>query len=283
MNIQISLKCYNRPIYLYRVLDALSRCKNLELYNPIIMSCDATDNNMLNQIIEAIKLTNVKVNLFFHQQKLGCARNTEFCLQKSFEDPTIDYAIHFEDDTLPAENAICYYEQVLPLLDQNDYFSAIPFHRPCHETEKPNPDDNGLVAKKFFDGSGGFGIGRNQWNKIDSLGGLKSVVYISEQGRRFESRGAEWLKEIKTSNIGGFVFYMDRYLSCDKYSIFPKVSVVKNIGKIGEHLRTPGLHENIHENNNWCGSPEYKPIFDYDTKNITVDSRKFVEDRIQDG
>ena len=89
MNKLITLKCWNRPIYLYKVLCALSRCRNLNNYD-LLISTDKTDANTRQQIYDAIILSKIQnktqTNVLLNTSKLGCAGHTKFLLEKSFQD-----------------------------------------------------------------------------------------------------------------------------------------------------------------------------------------------------
>ena len=56
MNKLITLKCYNRPMYLYRVLVALSNCIDIENYK-LLISIDHSDTNCKTQMFNAISIS----------------------------------------------------------------------------------------------------------------------------------------------------------------------------------------------------------------------------------
>lgn len=281
----ISLKCWNRPIYLYKVLNSLRDCVGIEKYK-LIISVDNVDINIQNQIYEAILLSDIhnviQAEIFFQDSKLGCAGNTRFLLEKSFEISSGDYTIHLEDDTVPSIGCLEYFKQAVDVINKypDKLFAACTFHRPCHQ--KLNKQEiidnrNKLTAKKWFDGAGGFAITRNQWNRILEMGGMFGVDGITKKGRTFDCKGEDWLKEINKSDRLSWVWPFHKYFSEDKYTLYPYVGTVLNIGRIGLHC-SPEVHEQIQFNQNWLGYSH--PHIEYDT-NIIYDDNKYIEDGIE--
>lgn len=271
MNI-ITLKCHNRPIYLLRTLQALAGCPQIKDYE-LLISCDLVDSLTKNQIEEAINYSKIndymQTYVAFSPTRLGCSKNTELCLRHTF-DQGADFAYHLEDDTMPSPALLDYWQDVTPLLDTNNWFAACTFHRPCHNHQYTNPC--GLTVKRYFDASGGFAMSKRQWDRIQEMGGMFAVNWISDKGRTFDSRGETWLNEIRKHEFGGFGYPFDRYFAENKYSVFPNRGVVLNIGKVGEHLKNQNIHSQLQENFDVWQAPS-----SFDTKNISIDNRKFIE------
>ena len=328
MNAVITLKIHSRPLYLYKVLAALAKCRNINKYPLIISQDDVASPTIKHQNREAIEWSGIEgaVKEFYyiaHDQTapLGCAGHTKFCLDQTFRVAEADFAFHLEDDTLPSQDLIEYWEQVGPILDSDfdKYFAACTFHRPCHrpryekfqdlmalneegyqnvelsKLSKYGPeyeefiegigeDGNVLVAKKWFDASGGFAMCKKQWDRINEMGGMFGISYLSEKGRRFECRGQEWLKEIRRAENGGFAWPFNSYFAENKSTIYPWVSIVKNIGKSGTHVLDETLYNSIHRNNVWWGHFDLKTrgTIPYDVDNIIQDDSKYIEHGIQD-
>ena len=278
MNALITIKAHQRAINLYKVLLGLNSQNGIENYD-ISISNDLVDPIVAQQNIEAIELAGIKCTFHFHNKRQGCAGNTQFLLEQTFDHNNYDYMFHLEDDTLPSYNWLQYCETVAPLLD-NQFFAACTFHRPCHQLEKPTKQEyNKLVSRNFFDPTGGFVMSKAQWNRIKELGGMWGVSWISEKGRGPNCSGNEWLKEVKIDAAGSFGWSFDRYFREEKPCLYPKLGVVKNIGKIGHYMKDANLHKEMHENNNWHGNTQ-ETISGFDTSYIETDTKEYLEDKI---
>ena len=283
INALITIKSWNRPLYLYQVLCNLLNVRGIENYDIMIFN-DLVDLSMRNQIHEAVKISSRQfgskpINIGFMQEQLGCARNTDVCLRATFKDNKYDYAIHLEDDIIPGENLLEYCEQVSPLLDRDDYFAACFLQRPCHDDHKEYCDK--LIKRRYFEVSGGYLMSKKQWEEIEEMGGIFGVNYISDKGRKYDCQGEEWLKEINKSPTGGSGFVFDHYFRKGRYCLYPSVSTIMNIGSVGAHLKDPAVHEQLQKNINWIRHDKWLEYcdkgFEYDTENIETDDRKFVE------
>jgi hypothetical protein len=284
----ISVACWNRPIYLLKILDGLLKALQFGPPYPfkLLISCDHLDACNAQQILEAIECSNilkfVDTDLVFHDKNLGCTGNTRFCLEKGFENNE-QYTIHLEDDTYPSLDLIEYFAQVWPLLD-NGYFAACTFHRPCHQLQAPSLGDvYKLVAKNVFEGAGGFAITRKQWERIQEMGGMFGVEYVPDFAKKYDCRGEVWKSAVAKSDRLGFDWAFDRYFSEGKPCLFPIVSRVLNIGKHGLHLN-PTQWQVTHFNPNWAHDPRYSSIYKYksgwpnaDLTNILIDNNKYTE------
>lgn len=283
MKTLITLSSWNRPIYLYRVLDGLKRCRGLNKFK-LLISCDFYDKNNSQQILETIELSQiqyaVETEAIFHEENLGCTGNGRFCLEEGFKNEQ-DYTIHLECDTYPSIDLLEYFEQTAHLLDE--YFAVCTFNRGCHQLIAPTPSDSHkLFAKKWFEGCGGFAINRKTWNRIKELGGLFGVEYIPENAKKWDCRGEEWKNKVTISDRLAYDWSMDRYFSEDKFCLYPLVSRVFNIGKSGLHLNFNQYME-LQYNENWVHNPYYinrimeTTWFDLD---VRKDEEKYIENGI---
>jgi hypothetical protein len=293
MNEIITLKCWNRPIYLLRVLNNLSKCRGIEKY-PLLISCDKSEPVNQQQILDAINYSGInektKVSLVFQQNQLGCAGNTRFLLERSWENGA-EYCIHLEDDTVPGIDCLEYFEQAVKILDKENLFAACTFNRPVHQLEKPGFfEDNDLDAseevgyvraKHWFDGAGGFAMTATQWKRILEMGGMFGVNWISEKGRTFNCQGEDWLKEIRKSDSLSWVWPFHKYFSEGKKTLYPEVGRVLNIGQIGLHANAE-IHGKIQYNPWWINHPDYihyaeEDMIYFNVDNIIKDDSKYVE------
>ncbi len=283
MKALITIKAYKRPIYLLKVLKALKKCNNVDNYD-IVLVCDGAETIIQQQNLEAAKLSGLKFyDILGHSHTHGCFVNTKFCLDYTFS-KGYDYAIHLEDDTLPSKYTLDYFQQVLPRLNDNNLFAACTFHRPCHPGHYETYNNTtGLVAKEWFDGTGGFGMTKETYKEINKIG-MFGVDYITPKGRTYACKGEDWLNEINRidKGPGSFVWPFHKYFSKGKKTLFPAVSVVQNIGKYGQHIRDEESYEKMHKNNLWLGAFQNVPDKLYwQVNNIISDNRKFIEDGIE--
>ena len=116
-----------------------------------------------------------------------------------------------------------------------------------------------------------------QWKRIQELGGMFGIEYISTKGRTFDCIGEAWLQESRRGRLS-WAWPFHKYFSEGKYSLFPKISRVINIGEVGLHSNKE-LQKQMHYNENTI--QKYgKDITEYDN-NITYDYRKFIEHGIE--
>lgn len=298
MNEIISIKAFNRPLYLLRVLNALSCCRHIEKY-PVLISCDHFDEINAQQILEAIQSSRLriktKVHAEFHEKTLGCAGNMRYCLENSFSNGET-FTIHFEDDTLPSIDCLEYFEQVISFLEKHPdkYFAACAMHRPCHQLKCPvkynkyggidDPDLTTLQTKYWFEPAGGFAITKDEYDKIQSDLGVFGVEYISERGKNPTIIGKEWYKECTISDRLSWGWPFEKYYRNTRKCIYPYIGRVFNIGKSGLHSNY-NQYVKTHENKWWVGNNELKDFIDenpiiFDTDNIIDDNKTYVENDI---
>lgn len=279
----ISLKCWNRPAYLFTSLVKLSSCNNIEEY-PLLISCDKTDRNTQEQILHAIVNSGIKektqIEVIFQEKQLGCAGNFKYCFEKSFSNNE-DWTIHIEDDCLLGKDTLIYFEHAIKLLDKNNLFAACSLHRPIHQTISPNSEDvYKLIVRNWFEPCGGFAMTRQQYERIQEMGGVFGVDYISEKGRTFDCQGEDWLKEVHQSFRLSWAWPFHKYFSEGKKSLYPKISRVLNIGRIGLHLTDTNTHQKLQYNKNWIEN--YNCLEGVFEDSFEIDNNKYVEAGIEE-
>jgi len=288
--VTISLACWNRPIYLLQVLNWLGSCRNIEKYR-LLISCDHFNYSNRAQILSAINLSNIasyiETDVFFHENNIGSAANTKYCLERGFENGE-GYHIHLEDDTLPAVDMLEYFEQIFPLLDIDKFFAACTMHRGGHQPVKPNVSDaNKLVSRKWFESSNAFGITKIQWNRILEMGGMFGISYMDDYARTPRCFGNEWLSHVNIVDYScptakfptAWDWPFVKYFSEQKPCVYPVVSRVYNIGANGLHY-TEKSHNEYMVNENWIHSSDYScHIYQPTTFNTEIynDTKTYVE------
>lgn len=289
----ITVKAHARPVLLYRCLSALEKCWGIEKY-PVVISVDLLDSiPMKEQTLTAVEQSNIankcgEVEIVWHDQRLGCPGNAQYCLSRGFESGA-PYTIHLEDDILFAPDCLSYLEWTVKRLDGGNYFAACTYNRPCHQKTAPHSADIVKTAsKKLFDGSGGLAMTSARWRKIQAMGGMFGVNYISDAGRKFDCRGTEWLSEIRKQNLPdptslSWVWPFDKFFSQEDNihlpSVYPIVNRSLNIGKRGLHVKSEQEHSQLQYNQHWTGGA-YEPINQF-LDEITIDNNKYIEDGIE--
>jgi len=259
MNI-LTLKAWNRPDFLKQSLDSLSRCEGIKNYH-VIISIDMAENNTDSYLVfDEFKFNNpdISTECFVHQNRLGCAGNTRWCLENGFG-PDSKYTIHLEDDVLVARDYLKYMEWAANLLLQNgDIFAASPFIRECHRPYIKSSSLNNACLRNWFEPGGGFVITKERWKEIQALGGVFGVDYISERGRHPLCYGIEWLGEIRRNDNGSWGWPFGKYHANGRKTLYPCVSRVRNIGSFGLHTKTNEFHNTYIDNLEWAGLDKYK-------------------------
>lgn len=288
----ISIKAWCRPIYLLRSLNALSKCHGIENYR-ILLSCDHYDTCNAQQILETIYASPVSrfknFEVIIHETNLGCAGNTRYCFERAFENGE-DFHIHMEDDHILSVDALEFFEDVVPLIGDS-HFAVCSMNRPCHQDkpifdpendyEEVLEDAGELYSKLWFEPAAAFAITKKQYDRIQEMGGIFGVDYISEKGKSPHCNGQEWLKEVQKSDRLSWGWPFQKYFSEGKPSLFPIIGRCLNIGKSGLHTNYNKYVE-IHENNHWMGNPSYpnniyEDRYYFDAESILKDNKIYFE------
>ena len=158
MNKIITVKLWNRPEYIKRVVVALEKLEKINEYK-VIFSVDKSNDGELQKIKTILEKSSLNKEIYYHPTNLGCAGNTRFCLILGFDNKEVDYVIHLEDDTIPAKDYLEFmewgYEQ-----SKNDpnIFAICPFVRKDYNKVPLNEMDiNKCFTKSWFETGGGFG------------------------------------------------------------------------------------------------------------------------------
>ena len=281
-NTIINIKAWSRPIMLKETLQKLSECYNIKNYN-IIISIDGPNTPYkISNFEAAINKSNIKensksVDIIYHDKNIGCAGNMKFCFIESFKNKNVNYMIHLEDDTIPGKDFLLFMEAGYNYMKEDeDIFAICPFIRKTHLTEHNikvslENDIDKIFYRNNFEPGGGFGMNRNQWNKIEKDRGVFGV--IGECGN--DLRGDEWLENLKRkggkiTDKGSWAWpFRQMYLN-NKKVIFPKISRTQNIGDV-QGLFNPGItwHKTKIFNPKWVENEYYKD-FDFKTINYQL-------------
>jgi hypothetical protein len=100
----ITMTASHRPQYTCQVLEALARCRGIQDY--LLMPSLEPGHDDVRSLFEAVSFAECRPVV--HRERLGCAANTLFALERGFR--LSDFVIHIEDDTVPAADALEFFE-----------------------------------------------------------------------------------------------------------------------------------------------------------------------------
>jgi hypothetical protein len=285
-NIVISVKAYERPIHLYRCLKSLCKAKKYSKQNHTInISVDRHDDPIVRyQMESAVKLVMEEFDTWFNYQmqdyRLGCLKNTEFCLKESIRYGA-DYLIHIEEDQILEPDCLNYFEQVIPLLKEDSVFAACTYHSPCHQDFNNDRHCLGdLVAKNWFQGSGPFMISKQTFKRIGDMGGMFGINGMQHHCYHPDCIGEEWKKGTNISSSGTWDWPFHKYFGAKMFSIYPRISRSQNIGELGMHNQ--GENNSFYEvqynediSSKYASDEDYQEVI-FDLGRIQWDNRKFL-------
>ncbi len=272
----ITLKAWQRPDNLALVLDALSRCWEIDQYERLIISLDvspyANDNLKIVQQSNISKV--IKTEIHGHKEQLGCAGNSRFLFIKAFEEKQADFMVHLEDDTVPAIDYLRFCNWAYANVLNDNIFAVCPFRRKKLSSWFPpwsNQADNmnnldsqedlqNTFLLKWFECCGGFGMTQTSWRKnIVNNGEMFGVNNITDYGRSEYCHGYNWVKEISCSWLGSWAWPFCKFFRpFDMPCLIPEVSRARNIGfDRSLHLITQAWHQDSMDNPIWTGNGSY--------------------------
>lgn len=269
----ITIKAWRRPKMLGVVLSNLAKCYGIEKYD-IFISVDRFNGECLdNRFKFEIKKSNIEeesksVLIQYANENIGCAGNTNICLEYAFVFHKVDYMIHLEDDSVPAIDFLKFMEWSYSFIkDRKDILCVCPFIRKIYQEKNnidaKNEDIDKVVLRNFFDPGGGFAITKERYNDICDDGGLHGINGKHVGDKR---TGKEWLDYClkngsKITPRGSWAWYLRKVFAYNKKMLFPIINRAQNIGNVdGRWNPNAGWHKTNIYNEKWSNSKEYQNV-----------------------
>lgn len=194
------------------------------------------------------------VVLFIRDRNLGGLQNRQLARAEIFN--VYDRLIMFEDDNVFSPSFLTFVNKGLEVFqDRKDIFSVSGYNFPIRIPKRYKKDVYLFTAFTAW----GVGVWKNKWEQVDwSLNTFNSFVddmrLLNEFKKSYEKAVPQLLKIKKTGKItGDGIILVHMYLK-KMYSVFPVLSMVRNIGHdgTGEHCgKSKGsqvyMNQNIYE------------------------------------
>jgi hypothetical protein len=235
----IAITLYRRPDYTKQMLDALSQCYGIEDYH-ILISCDhngqyAEDCDKVWDLARQFAASRPKelTEIFSNNPRLGIDLNKLFILPRAYA--LSDYVIFIEDDTIPAQDALRYFEFCAQFVSDPDCVAICAYDRyhdeDYHRRTLEKQAHAVLKRPKMFS-SWGWAMSKASYERLYGMDGQKYIPNVDAPNGRFDW----WISWNYRDN---------------DYCIFPRMPRFQSVGgERGEH--TP--------NAQWHKENEYNPL-----------------------
>jgi len=231
MNKVLVITLYRRPKYTQMLFDALQRCYGIEDYT-VFISCDYNeefhDGCIESQAIAhrfAQSREEGKTHIYVNNPRLGVDLNKLFILPKAFQET--DYLVFLEDDTIPAPDALRYFEWGRQFKDDQSIVAVCGYDR-YHDMDyhqlvlREQPYT--VVKKDKTFSSWGWAMWRDRYERIYGMDGMKYIPNVDHPNGRFD-----W-----------FLFWQFQE---GEGCLFPRLPRVQSVGgEMGEHTPNPEWH-----------------------------------------
>jgi|TARA_R110002110_G_scaffold5126_1_gene26249 hypothetical protein len=258
----ITMAAWRRPDYFLKVIESIENAEGIEDYH-LLVSIDGgypDKQEEMRDILGESNLDYTKIEIFAHEENLGCAGNTGFILAKGFE--KADRVIHLEDDTVLHPDCLRFLEYNLEKYEDNEHiFSISAFTIPkwndiCLDGDWLEPN---LVGIRDRFTCHAWATWKRVWDEIkDSWFGiefLESMPYPILQGEDF-------LNHVKLTDKGSWANPMMHYWRRGRLEICSHTSFSQNIGRYDGWNTTDGVFFTEMD------TPMFKPeqrVYDFDT------------------
>lgn len=208
MNITVS--AYNRPEYLHRTLDALSRCDGIEDCRVAVMFDPCETTHKQGDMARGYGFTP-----FTFSSHAGCNTAIQAAIQYGFDHMGSEFHVHFEDDTVPTRDCLRWLTWAGERYRHDPAVMSVSAYQ-----RHSNGQVNECGLRRWFT-PWGWGVWRDRWDGI-SAGWTRS-------------REVSW--DIVVNHV----------LRAGRYEAFPTVSRVQNIGaENGVHVPSAEWHHANH-------------------------------------
>lgn len=265
----ITIKAWKRPAYFHQVVKSLEALPGIEDYK-IVVSLDKSTDDVENAHVWCVQTCSNANNyhVFKNPAPVGCAGNTRYLLEHSFDTLGAERAIHLEDDTVPAKDFLQYMEWGFDLLEADpELFAICPLNRAAAKKDIPIPPDVATsYLKPWFECGGGFGIARSTWDLIIKKGGMFGAEG-NTNNPDLVGNAWKYSSHIHISDGGSWAWPINQYFrersETKHLCIFPSISRTNNIGAKDGRFNPS---EEWHRTNIW--DPDWIGAQDFDTTNL---------------
>jgi len=223
-NTVIVMTLCSRPRYTKRVLEALSRCDDIDRF-PVAMLVEPVDDEVIDLATQFTALPHVKAWAMVGQQRVGCNVNTYSALAYGFDHH--DRVIALEDDTVPGRDFLRFADWALNHYEKDqDVFSVCGYQRTPPEEVGYR---NAVVRERWFT-PWGWATWKDRWESV-------------RDSWPADDRQISWDTVI------------DKLTRRDRFEVRPLLARVQNIGaEGGAHVPGAAWHREHHLNLHWIES-----------------------------
>lgn len=235
----IAITLYRRPDYTRQMFESLRQCFGIEDYR-VLISCDydarydAGCNDSWHLACQfAASRPEGMTEIFVNNPKLGIDLNKLFILPKAYE--LSDYVIFIEDDTIPAQDALRFFEFCAQLAKDPDCVAICAYDRymdEAYHTRALAKQAHAVLKRPKMFSSWGWAMTRDSYERLYGMDGQKYIPNVDAPNGRFDW----WISWNYRDN---------------DYCVFPRIPRFQSVGgERGEH--TP--------NAEWHRENEYNPL-----------------------
>lgn len=265
----VLISVYNRPVHFRKCIESLKKNK-FAIQTHLFVTIDAPfreeDVAPNKEIIEYSKnISGFKeVTLLIREKNLGILKNDTLAMKEVFS--LYDRLIRTEDDNIFSENFLSFVNEGLEFYENNDkIFSVCAYNYPINTNSIVSGES--FYYSKLFSGWG-FGVWKKKWEKIDwnrdvvlnkTRIFLKNYKNVYKYNKTANNLVLNLIYMIKNNTIYGDSFIsLYQYLN-NCYSVFPAVSMVRNIGhdNSGEHCKKRKNNEIFANQELYSGNGNY--------------------------
>lgn len=238
----IAITLYRRPKYTAQLFEALHNCYGINEFD-ILISCDFAPEHRVScdevkRQADKFAEGRPRVQVFQHEPRLGVDLNKLWLIPKAYE--LSDYMIFLEDDTIPAPDALRFFEamdakyrndeSVVSISGYNRYLELETHERVI--LEEPYALDQGGQFTPW-----GWAMWKDRYDFIVGMDGQKYLDAVGDQANGlFDHNICRWMKE----NPGHRTLY----------PVLPRIQSIG--GEMGEH--TPSAEWHLEHEYNPYGS-----------------------------
>lgn len=232
---------YNRPMHLKSVIYHLSK-NTLANKSEIYLFCDGPHSKQDKKNVMTVRalcreITGFKtINIIEREENLGCYKNIRFGIDEILS--SYDSAIIVDDDVITSPYFLNFMNQALIRYKNEPCVFSISGWCPPSRLFKIPPQYSYDSFFMYRNGSWGWGIWTDRWNKIDY--DLKNITnFLKDTSLCLEfCKGGEDLLNMLKDQIHGMINTWDIQLCYSQFkhgcvSLYPTISYTTNIGTDG--------------------------------------------------
>ncbi len=278
MNVEIALIIYNRPDHTREVLQGLKK-EGVTSFSVFMDAAnlrkDKEQQKLLFDLLLSIDWADIKI--FKHKYNLGLAKSIQYAVQYTLQDN--DAVIVLEDDCVPRPGFMSYMNRALHLYKNRVQVRSIcAYNYPNLPLEFTSSDVT--FVKRFC--PWGWASWKDRWPKFNPK--LEEIVQeVTESGVVLSDIGLDIHNYCHDpiflsgkSDTWSINWILAHYLT-DTYAVFPKISLIDNIGFDGSgvHCTETGVFQ--HESQGGMVDIQVLPKeISYNPRNETI-IREFLE------